>query len=93
MKEKRKSQPQPTRSQFRQISTIAIVRGRLINMPNTQARRSGSEPGGGAMLSSQYTQPGVTFDGLSHNVSAPVAFFDCARRISYCSEDTKAERT
>src|SRR5882757_1848605 len=92
-KEKRRAQPQPTRFQFRQISTIATVRGRPLKMPNTQARRSGSEPGGGVMLSSQYTQPGVTFDGLSHNVSAPGAFFDCAQRVPYCSDTTNAERT
>lgn len=92
-KEKRRAQPQPTRFQFRQISTIATVRGRPIKMPNTQARRSGSEPGGGAMLSAQDTQPGVTFDSLPHNVSAPVAVFDCAQRVPYCSEATNAERT
>ena len=90
---KRIVQTQANTYQWCQTCSIPTVSGRPSRMPKTQGRCSGSEPGGGAMLSSQETQPGVTFDGLAHNVSAPVAFFDCAQRVPHCSEDTNAERT
>lgn len=66
-------------------------------MPNTQARRSGSEAGcdesGGTMLPSQEAQPGVTLNGLSCNVAGAIPPFDCAQSISHCGDGTKGDRT